>query len=90
MATGHSTTSGNLADGALRARVQRVLDAIRPSIQQDGGDLELVDISDEGEVSIRLHGACIGCPSASLTLKLAVEQNLKEHVPEVTAVKEVD
>lgn len=74
----------------LQDRVERVIDAIRPAVQQDGGDLEFVGVSDDGVVSIRLHGACIGCPSASLTLKLAVERNLMEHVPEVTSVQEVD
>jgi len=85
-----SETNPSETGGTLQERVVRVIDAIRPAVQQDGGDLELVDISAGGVVSIRLHGACIGCPSASLTLKLAVERNLKEHVPEITTVQEVD
>lgn len=71
---------------ALTAQVERVLAAIRPSIQADGGDLELVEITDDGEVRIRLLGACIQCPSADLTLKGGIEQNLKAIVPEVTSV----
>jgi len=82
--------SANTTGAPLQDRVERVIDAIRPAVQQDGGDLEFVGVSDSGVVSIRLHGACIGCPSASLTLKLAVERNLMEHVPEVTSVQEVD
>lgn len=71
---------------ALTAQVQRVLTAIRPSIQADGGDLELVEITDDGQVRIRFLGACIECPSVDLTLKAGVEQNLKAIVPEVTSV----
>lgn len=67
----------------LHARVSKVLELIRPAIQSDGGDLELVDISTDGTVRIRLHGACVGCPSSSMTLKVGIERNLKAHVPEV-------
>lgn len=74
----------------VRARVQRVVDAIRPAVQSDGGDLELVDVTADGRVQIRLHGACVGCPSSMMTLKVGVEQNLKNYVPEVTAVEAVD
>jgi Fe-S cluster biogenesis protein NfuA len=71
---------------ALTAQVERVLAAIRPSVQADGGDLELVDITETGEVRIRLLGACIECPSADMTLKGGIEQNLKTLIPEVTSV----
>ena len=71
---------------ALTAQVERVLAAIRPSVQADGGDLELVDITETGEVRIRLLGACIECPSADMTLKEGIEQNLKTLIPEVTSV----
>ena len=71
---------------ALTAQVERVLAAIRPSVQADGGDLELVDITETGEVRIRLLGACIECPSADMTLKGGIEQNLKALIPEVTSV----
>ncbi|MHC5005604.1 MAG: NifU family protein, partial [Planctomycetota bacterium] len=64
-----------------RADVERVIDLMRPAIQADGGDLELVDVTDGGVVQVRFHGACVGCPSSSLTLQAGIERNLKEHVP---------
>jgi len=73
----------------LQERVARVLDLIRPTIQADGGDIELIEVSGSGEVLIRFHGACVGCPSSSLTLRVGIENNLKEHVPEVTGVRAV-
>lgn len=72
---------------SLRDRVQRVIDAIRPAVQGDGGDLELVDVSDSGVVRVRFHGACVGCPSSAMTLKIGIERNLKQYVPEVTEVQ---
>ena len=71
---------------SVRDRVAEVIDAIRPMIQGDGGDLELVDVDADGVVTVRLHGACVGCPSAAMTLSMGVERNLKAHVPEVTRV----
>lgn len=71
-------------------KVARVLNAVRPSIQADGGDVELVDVSPDGLVRIRLHGACVGCPSSSITLREGIERNIREHVPEVTSVEAVD
>ncbi len=76
----------NVPEGDLRERVTWVIDQIRPAIQSDGGDLELVDVDDHGVVQVRLRGACVGCPSAAMTLKFGVERNLKAHVPEVTEV----
>jgi Fe-S cluster biogenesis protein NfuA len=69
--------------------VVKVLDLIRPAVQSDGGDLELVDITPEGIVQIRLHGACVGCPSSTMTLQVGIERNLKTHVPQVRAVQAV-
>lgn len=74
----------------LRDRVERVLSLIRPAVQSDGGDLELVDITPEGVVQIRLHGACVGCPSSAITLQLGIEKNLKTHIPEVRGVQAVN
>ena len=74
----------------LQERVLRILNLIRPAVQSDGGDVELIDITKDGIVKIRLHGACVGCPSSSVTLKLGIERNLKEHIPEVTSVVAVD
>ncbi len=70
----------------LHQRVQRVLDTIRPSVQSDGGDIELVDIVD-GVVQIRLAGSCVGCMYSMMTLQAGVERMLKEQVPEVKAVE---
>ncbi|MEO1129395.1 MAG: NifU family protein [Planctomycetota bacterium] len=74
----------------MEERVRTVIDAIRPAVQSDGGDLELVEITTGGVVRIRLHGACVGCPSSLMTLKVGVERNLKDHVPEVTGVEAVE
>jgi Fe-S cluster biogenesis protein NfuA len=76
--------------GDVYARVERVIEAIRPAVQSDGGDLELVEVSADGVVSIRLHGACVGCPSSLMTLKVGIEQNLRDHVPEVREVRAID
>lgn len=75
---------------SLNDRVNRVLNLIRPAVQSDGGDLELVEITPEGVVKIRLHGACVGCPSSSMTLKIGIERNLKAHISEVREVQAVD
>ncbi len=73
----------------LRDRVTRVINLIRPAVQSDGGDLELVEVTAGGVVRIRLHGACVGCPSSTMTLQVGIERNLKAHIPEVTAVEAV-
>ena len=70
----------------VRDRVQGVINLIRPSVQADGGDIELVNVADDGEVQIRFHGACHGCPSSNLTLHMGIERNLRDRVPEVTRV----
>jgi Fe-S cluster biogenesis protein NfuA len=70
-------------------RVEHIIDRIRPAVQSDGGDLELVAITDEGVVQIRLHGACVGCPSSSMTLQMGIERNVREKVPEITGVEQV-
>lgn len=69
----------------MREKVEAVLQEIRPSLQADGGDVELVDVID-GSVSVRLKGACHGCPMAAMTLKQGIERLLKEHIPEVKEV----
>lgn len=71
------------------AEIQTVLDAVRPFLQADGGDCELVDLTAEGVVKLRLHGACGSCPSSTYTLKLGIEEQLKQHIPYVTAVEQV-
>jgi len=74
----------------VKERVHRVLNLIRPAVQADGGDVELVDVTADGVVQIRLHGACVGCPSSTVTLQMGIERNLREHVPEITGVESVD
>ena len=69
----------------MREKIEEVLNQIRPNLVRDGGDVELVDVTD-GIVKVRLTGACGGCPMASMTLKHGVERVLKERVPEVKEV----
>jgi Fe-S cluster biogenesis protein NfuA len=70
----------------MKARIQAVIDeSIRPFLQAEGGDIELVDV-DDGKVSVRLRGACAGCPGAAYTLKMGVERTLQEKIPEVKEV----
>lgn len=73
----------------LRKRVEEVIDVIRPNLQADGGDVELVDITDEGVVQVKLQGACHGCPMAAMTLQMGIERILKNEIPEVTGVENV-
>ena len=72
----------------MREQVEKSLQKIRPMLQADGGDVELVDIED-GIVKLRLQGACAGCPGAQMTLKIGVERQLKQDIPEVKAVEAV-
>ncbi len=70
----------------LYIRVEEVINAIRPYIQGDGGDIALIDVSDDGVVKVQLRGACTGCPHAAMTLKAGVERTLRENIPEVREV----
>ncbi len=70
----------------MRDKVEQALSEIRPMLQADGGDIELVEVRDDGQVHVKLQGACAGCPGAAMTLKMGVERILKERVPEVTEV----
>jgi len=73
----------------MREKVEAALNRIRPALQADGGDVELVDVND-GVVKVRLMGACGGCPMATMTLKAGIERVLKEEVPEVQEVVAVE
>jgi Fe-S cluster biogenesis protein NfuA len=66
--------------------VKRVLETVRPALQADGGDVELVEVTAEGVVKVRLTGACGHCPMSTMTLKMGIERALKEQVPGVTEV----
>lgn len=69
-----------------KAKVQEVLNMLRPYLQADGGDVELVDVTSEGVVQVRLQGACGSCPSSTYTLKMGIEEQLKQYVPGVVEV----
>ena len=69
--------------------VEHILSLIRPAVKADGGDVELVDVSIDGVVRVRFHGACVGCPSSSVTLQVGIERNLKQYVPQVKSVLSV-
>lgn len=72
----------------MEPAVRKVLDEIRPAIQSDGGDIELVAVdASSGVVTVRLHGACVGCSLAAITLKAGVERMLRQRVPGVTRVE---
>jgi len=73
----------------LREKVVESLGTVRPHLQADGGDVELVDVNEEGIVSLKLTGACRGCPGAAMTLRMGIERILKEQVPEVKGVEAV-
>lgn len=69
-----------------REKVVEVLNMLRPFLQADGGDMELVNITESGVVQLRLQGACGSCPSSTYTLKMGIEEQLKQYVPGVTEV----
>ena len=73
----------------LKEKVEQVLDEIRPTLQADGGNVDLVDVTEDGIVKVRLTGACGSCPMSTHTLKLGIEQRLKEKIPEVKEVQQV-
>jgi Fe-S cluster biogenesis protein NfuA len=84
-----STAAPAHPDPQLRTQVERIISLIRPAVQSDGGDLELVNITPDGVVQIRLHGACVGCPSSTMTLQLGIERNLRDHLPAIKGVQAV-
>lgn len=73
----------------MKEKVQEALELIRPALQADGGDVELVDVTDDGIVSVRLTGACGSCPMSTMTLKMGIERTLREKLPEVKEVVQV-
>jgi Fe-S cluster biogenesis protein NfuA len=73
----------------MKEQVQKALDKVRPSLQADGGDVELVDVSADGVVKVKLTGACHGCPMSQMTLKMGIEKILKQQVPSVKEVVSV-
>jgi len=73
----------------LKEKIEKALDEIRPALQADGGNVELVDVTAEGVVKVRLTGACGSCPMSTYTLKMGIETKLKELIPEVKEVEQV-
>jgi Fe-S cluster biogenesis protein NfuA len=71
----------------LKDKVENALNKVRPSLQADGGDVQLIDVDDQGVVKVKLTGACGGCPMSQMTLKMGIEKILKQNVPEVTRVE---
>jgi len=74
---------------AIKQEVVKALDEIRPNLQADGGDVELVDVTDDGVVKVKLTGACRGCPMSQMTLKMGIERFLKKSVPDIKEVVSV-
>ncbi|MDD3631699.1 MAG: NifU family protein [Atribacterota bacterium] len=74
---------------SLKEQVEKALEKIRPSLRADGGDVELVEVTEDGIVKVRLQGACRGCPMSQMTLKLGIERTLKQEIPEVKEVQSV-
>lgn len=70
----------------MKDQVQKAIDTVRPTLQADGGDVELIDVSADGIVKVKLTGACHGCPMSQMTLKNGIEKIIKQQVP---AIKEV-
>ena len=73
----------------MKEQIEQALDKIRPALQRDGGDIELVEVEESGIVKVKLTGACGGCPMSQMTLKQGVERIVKQLVPEVKAVESV-
>ena len=73
----------------MKEQLEKVLDEVRPMLRKDGGDVELIGVSDDGVVLVKLTGACSGCPSASTTLRLGIEKAILEKVPDVKSVQAI-
>ena len=73
----------------MKAEVEKVLEMVRPGLQADGGDVELVDVTEDGIVKVRLKGACGSCPMSTMTLKMGIEKAIKEQLPEIVEVQQV-
>lgn len=73
----------------LKDQIEAVLDEVRPTLLADGGNVELVDVTDDGVVSVKLVGACSTCPMATVTLKMGIERALMDKIPSITEVVQV-
>ncbi|MFY9402410.1 MAG: NifU family protein [Candidatus Omnitrophota bacterium] len=70
----------------MKEKIEKALERVRPMLQADGGNVELVDVTSDGVVKVRLKGSCGSCPMSSMTLKMGIERIIKEDVPEVKEV----
>ena len=70
-------------------KVQAVLDQVRPMLQRDGGDVELVEVTADNIVKVKLQGACGSCPMSTMTLKMGIEKAIKDQIPEIVEVQQV-
>ncbi len=75
-----------MAETTWKDKVPAVLEKVRPMLQRDGGDVELIEVTDDGVVKVALRGHCHGCPMSQMTLKMGIEFELKKQIPEVTKV----
>jgi len=73
----------------IKEKVEKALENIRPALKADGGGVELVDVTEEGIIKLKLTGACGHCPMSTYTLKMGIEQNLKKEIPEIKGVEQV-
>ncbi len=85
-----AATAQGPSSGSLEDKVRRVIELIRPAVQADGGDVEFVGLTADNTVQIRMHGACVGCPSSTVTLQTGIERNLKAHIPEIKGIQALD
>ena len=73
----------------LKEKVEKIIEEVRPFLKADGGNVELVDVTEDGTVKVKLTGACGSCPMSSITLKMGIEKKIKEAIPEVKKVEQV-
>lgn len=73
----------------LKDKVENVLDKVRPALVRDGGNVELVEVTPDGQVKVKLVGACGSCPMSTYTLKMAIEKTIKQEIPEIKEVVQV-
>lgn len=75
---------------SIMRKLQNIIEQVRPYLQQDGGDVNLVDLTDDGVVLVELTGACGSCPYSTMTLKNGIESVIKKAIPEITEVRQVE
>lgn len=85
----HSNSNLRQGETQMKEKVEEALKQVRPALQRDGGDIELVSVDENGTVKVRLRGACGACPMSTMTLKNGVEKYLKQQIPEVKEVVQV-